>query len=139
MPLPLVVLDASAALAMLFADEEGDQVAILLRDVVENSGQVIVPALFWYELGNAMLSAQRRGRISAESSQEAAILVDQLPIVTRTGSEPDARDRIRALSLDHDLTYYDAAYLELALRLQCRLKTYDHHLLALQSRYPGIV
>ncbi len=44
-----------------------------------------------------------------------------------------------SLAWVHELSFCDAAYLELALRLQCRLKSLDRHLLALRSHYPFIL
>ena len=50
MPFPLVVLDASAALALLLAEEKGAEVATVIEEVIENNGQIFVPGVFWYEL-----------------------------------------------------------------------------------------
>ena len=133
--LPLAVLDASAALALVLAEEEGSEVAALLSEVVEGNGQVYVPALFWYELGNGILSAERAGRARSSTADRVGELFGRLPLVTDGVPEQAARSRTLALARKHALGYYDAAYLELALRLECRLKSFDSHLLALKKRY----
>lgn len=135
MLLPLLVLDASAALALIFAEKEGAEVEALLVEVVEGNGQVYVPALFWYELGNGILSAVRVDRTSSSTADRAAQLFGRLPLVTDSHAEEGTRGRTMALARKHTLSFYDAAYLELALRLECRLKSFDRHLLALRERY----
>jgi len=136
--LPLLVLDASAALALMFADEEGEEVETLLGELVARNGQIFVPSLFWYELGNGILSAGRTGRIDEAASGETTAYFGRLPIVTESDLSDAVRSRIHSLVPSHELTYYDAAYLELSERLACRLKTFDRHLLALQPRFPQI-
>ena len=137
--LPIVVLDASAALALVLADEEGAEVQELLLDVVERNGQIFVPALFWYELGNGLLSAARAGRIGTEAREKAVGTIGRLPVVTDMDLGEAARSRVMSLADGNELTFYDAAHLELAQRFQCRLKTCDRHLLSLKEKYPDIV
>jgi predicted nucleic acid-binding protein len=136
MGLPLLVLDASAALALVLAEAEGTQVAEALGDVVGNNGQVFVPALFWYEVGNGLLNAQRSKRITESQCDAANALLSRLPMVTDTDTDTEALGRTMALARAHELSFYDAAYLELALRLRCRLKSVDRHLLALREQHP---
>ena len=136
--MPMVVIDTSATLALVLADEEGADVASVVREVVVNNGQILVPSLFWYELGNGMLSAERARGIGETAWEQASALLGRLPLVTDTDLGEAARGRIMSVAEEHALTYYDAAYLELALRLHCRLKSFDAHLLALSSRYPLI-
>ena len=59
----------------------------------------------------------------------------KLPIDTDGSVAIEVRSAIASLAAQHDLTYYDAAYLELALRSQLKLKTIDQHLLSLRDRY----
>ena len=47
----LVVLDASAALALVLAEDEGEEVAELINNTISINGQIFVPGLFWYEMG----------------------------------------------------------------------------------------
>ncbi|MBT3273116.1 MAG: type II toxin-antitoxin system VapC family toxin [Spirochaetales bacterium] len=133
MGFPLVVLDASAALALLLADEEGKSVEDILIETISLNGQIFVPELFWYELGNGMITAGKRGKVSQADSEKANSYLSQLPIITYACSDPQVRQHILALSREHDLSYYDASYLELAMRFQAPLKTFDKHLLKLKK------
>jgi predicted nucleic acid-binding protein len=138
MALPVFVLDASAALALVLADEGNVGVDSIVREVLDGNGQVFVPSLFWYELGNSLLIAQRRSRITPAELEGAHELLRQLPIVTNAESGPEVWGRTIELARSGGLSFYDAAYLELALRLRCRLKTLDTHLLKLRNRYSFI-
>jgi predicted nucleic acid-binding protein len=69
MAFALVVLDASAAPSLLLPEEEGDAVAAIIAETIDGNGQIFVPGLFWHELGNGLLSAERR--ISLKESYPA--------------------------------------------------------------------
>ena len=121
-----VVIDASIAAAWCFPDEDESLSAdFVLLDLVGEPA--IVPGLFWYEVRNALIRAERRGRIDDEG---AARFLEQL---RKLRTEVDGEhDEARTLSLArrHTLTFYDAAYLETALRRQARLATLDGALAA---------
>ena len=106
---------------------------------MERNGQVFVPALFWYELYNGLLSALRSRRITESAVDQAATHFDRLPVVTSSGTDPEARGRVMALARKHGLSFSDASYLGLALKLDCRLKSFDTHLLTLKGRYRQIM
>ena len=132
----------SVAVCFLFSflnPEHEARVAEIVREVVENNGQVFVPPVFWYELGNGLLNAERSGRIKGAHGDDANALFSRLPIVTSSEADTETRNRIMTLARSHDLSFYDAAYLELAFRLRCRLKSLDKHLLALRGQYPIIL
>ena len=137
--LPLLVVDASAALAVVFTNEEGAEVETLFRELIAQNGQIHVPSLFWYELGNGLLAAERSGRIDEQQSGDAVAVFDRLPIVTDSELSHAVRSRIAGFAGTHKLTFYEAAYLELSERLLCPLKTFDGHLLALKSRCAQIL
>jgi predicted nucleic acid-binding protein len=76
-----------------------------------------------------LLSAQRRKRI--DTSQFVRILeaVDSLPVTLQPALTPRQRGDLFDLARKHQLTAYDAAYLELALRLDLPLATVDDRLM----------
>ena len=135
----LIVLDASAALALLLAEKEGEDVAELIQDTIAVNGQIFVPGLFWYELGNALGMAERADRVAAQSSSTALAEYARLPIVTHPQSDFPSANRILKLSRENELTYYEASYLELALRFQAPLKSYNAHLIKLRGSFPLIL
>ena len=81
-PHSLVVLDASAALALLLAESEGAEVEEIIRNTISINGQIFVPGLFWYELGNGLLMAERKKRIAPQVNAAAISSFAQLPFVT---------------------------------------------------------
>lgn len=87
-----------------------------------------MPSLWFYEMTNLLINALRRGRIDERAAGEAHRLIDEIPRQAFDHESTLARDRISRLALRFQLSAYDAAYLELADRLQCRLRSYDERL-----------
>ncbi|MFN3309206.1 MAG: type II toxin-antitoxin system VapC family toxin, partial [Anaerolineales bacterium] len=56
------VLDASITLAWCF-DDETNAWALKVLDLLEE-GEAVVPALWTLEVGNALIGAERRGRLT---------------------------------------------------------------------------
>jgi predicted nucleic acid-binding protein len=137
--LPLLVLDASAALALILSEDEGCEVEALVREIIESNGQIYVPDLFPYEFGNGLISAFNRHRISLEELNEIIRTMMNLPLVFQPCRETLINNTILSMAIEHTLTFYDAAYLELAVRHGIRLKSFDRHIISLQDRFPEII
>jgi predicted nucleic acid-binding protein len=120
------VIDASLTLSWFFEDERTARIDSIL-DRVEESGAT-VPGLWRLEVANAFQMAYRRGRVSATFRDQAILRLGMLPIVIDL--ETDSRAWINSLPLadKHSLSVYDAAYLELAVRLALPLASCDHDL-----------
>lgn len=116
-----VVVDASVAVAWCFPDEEepAGLDALALGFVRET---VIVPGMFWYEVRNALLRAERRGRIDREGS--GRFLRQLATLRTELDFRHNEAETL-ALARRHTLTFYDAAYLETAKRRGVALATLD--------------
>lgn len=119
------VLDASIAASWLFPDEDFPEArGAWQRSETENA---LVPRHWWFEIRNTMLSGERRGRMSEEMVTVALARLSVLPVITaRLPNEAD----VFALGRRHRLTFYDAAYLELAQREGIALATLDRELAA---------
>ncbi len=117
------VLDASIALAWCFADESTTFTVDLLEKMESNTAHV--PQLWTLEVGNILINAERKNRISYAKIAEYLSLLHDLNI--QVDSETSAKGFHEILSLAHSekLTTYDAAYLELAMRLGAPLATND--------------
>lgn len=87
-----------------------------------------VPGLWWVEVANALQAGLRRKRISAAQRSAYLASLRDLPIRTDENTAAYAWGRTLSLSDVHGLTVYDAAYLELAIRLRLPLATLDHEL-----------
>jgi predicted nucleic acid-binding protein len=85
--------------------------AELIRDTIGINGQIFVPALFWYELGNALVMAEWADRIAPRCSAAAVSEYARLPIVTHQQSDFPTADRILKLARENELTCYDASCL----------------------------
>jgi predicted nucleic acid-binding protein len=119
------VLDASTTAAWCFPDED-DPAADLAFDRIADE-PAIVPALWWAEIRNILIVGERRGRIDAAETVRFLADLDRLPIET---DRTPASDVVLSLARRHDLTVYDALYLELAIRHSASLATLDTHLAA---------
>jgi predicted nucleic acid-binding protein len=120
-----VVVDAAFAGAWLLPDEHSRSADKVLRSILGQKLELSVPDLWFYELTNLLVSAHRRKRIGEEQVFEAHRLIDSIPCHPYEQQAPLARDRISRLALRFGLSAYDAAYLELADRLQSPLLTFD--------------
>jgi predicted nucleic acid-binding protein len=121
-----LVLDVSSTLAFLLKDEFSTAAIHVLTGFVRGSEKyLLVPGHFWIELTNGLLMAERRSRASRKEIAEALDFIFALSI--NTDDETNRRCSSESLSLarEHDLTLYDAAYLELAIRRQADLATLD--------------
>ncbi|MBN2498321.1 MAG: type II toxin-antitoxin system VapC family toxin [Deltaproteobacteria bacterium] len=131
-----LVLDCSMALAWAIPDE-GSEAADRLLSGLERGSRLWIPALWWYELSNALTVAQRRGRLSDSDLLRLIELYRTLPLFTDTLLGAEAVFRFRVLAQRYKLSAYDAAYLELAQRRGLGLMTLDGGL-AKAARGAGI-
>jgi predicted nucleic acid-binding protein len=129
------VLDASVALSWCFEDEGGDYAPGVLNAL--RTSEAVAASLWPLEIVNGLLTAERRGRIDPAASGHFAHLLLSLPIVIDPIARRRAFDVTHALARRHALTSYDAAYLELALRLGVPIATLDDPLNA-AARKEGV-
>ena len=123
----VVVLDNSAAIAMLAPDEQD---SAYTRELLLQTDRMrfIVPVLWRYEFANALRMLQKRNRMAEHEFAQLFEDLDALEIeVVSDTQEPSI---LREVSMKHNVTAYDAAYLELALRRKVVLATCDKQLKA---------
>ena len=121
------VLDASIALAWALPDEASDQADRFLSRVTAKD-VLWVPSLWWYEVANALVVAERRKRLTEADGIHLIDLYRALPIKTDMVSGTAVVEQLRTLARQYNLTAYDVAYLELALRKGLGLATADLNL-----------
>ena len=88
----------------------------------------IVPSLWPLEIGNVLLLSERKMRITLEQRQKAIHVLTELPIIVDTMTSHNAWLETMELAERHNLTLYDASYLELSLRRSLPLATSDKKL-----------
>jgi predicted nucleic acid-binding protein len=126
------VLDASIAACWCFHDENDPRADAAIGRLINDSA--VVPLLWWFEVRNAVLLAERRRRVT---EQWAAAFFDQLHKLRIDFAELQDQDSVLVLARRHRLTFYDAAYLELAQRQGLALATLDDDL-AEAARAEGV-
>jgi predicted nucleic acid-binding protein len=127
-----LVLDASAVLAWCFEDEGGAEADALIEHVAADGAAV--PVLWPLEIANGLVSGERRGRIKPAESAAFVAMIEELPIVADPTTGARALHETISLAREHRLTAYDAAYLELAMRLSLPLATGERGLRAAARR-----
>lgn len=117
------VLDNSIVMAWSFEDESNDYADAVLDRLATT--RAVVPGLWPLEVANALLMGERRMRSTeAETIKWTGMLVSP-PIVIDGETNAHAWSDTLNLARGHNLTAYDAAYLELAIRLGLPLATID--------------
>ena len=117
------VLDCSMTLGWFFEDEataESDRLFQAMPAAV-----VSVPALWHLELANSFNVALKRKRTDETRITQFIERLLQQRILTDRMSSERALAYLRPLAIKHDLTVYDAAYLDLAIRSGLPLATLD--------------
>jgi predicted nucleic acid-binding protein len=130
------VIDASSVLSWCFEDEGGPETDALIEKVAAQGAAV--PGMWSLEIANGLVMGERRGRIKSAESAAFVAMIEELPVVADRSTGARAFHETMSLAREHRLTAYDAAYLELAMRLGLPLATGDRSLRAAAER-AGVV
>ena len=121
-----LVLDSSATLAWVFGDETTDAIRDVFAQIAEEGAEV--PSLWRLEIANSLTAAVRRQRIAEDYRRAVLVDLGLLDITVDTQTDAQAWGETLRLADQCQLTFYDAAYLELARRRNLPLATLDHAL-----------
>jgi predicted nucleic acid-binding protein len=116
-----LVLDCSVAVAWCFEDES-DRYAEGVMDAVVG-GEALVPCLWHCEVVNALVVAERRGRLTPAKATRFLESLKAFSIVVN--SAPMDSAELLGIARERRLSAYDAAYLRLAMREGLPLATRD--------------
>ncbi len=122
------VLDNSVAMRWCFESAVHPYADSVLRRLA-GGDNAIVPVLWFYEASAVLAREQNRGTLAAP---KADLFIAELKSLKITADEESAArvfTDVHRLALTYRLTSYDAAYLELALRLDLPLATLDDDLI----------
>ena len=117
------VLDNSVAVAWCFEDEQTPTLLALLHRTAQSGA--FAPSLWPLEGVNALLAAERRGRLERDRRRRLLGFLKALPITLDADTATRAWTGTSALAERFGLSAYDAAYLELADRLDLPLASLD--------------
>jgi len=120
------VLDCSVTMSWCFEDEQ-DSYATAILDMLGPS-QGVTPSMWPLEVANVLLVGERRNRLTRAASSRFLALLASLPLTIDETAPVQILDKILALARQHDLSSYDAAYLELAMREGLPIATLDEKL-----------
>jgi predicted nucleic acid-binding protein len=132
------VLDASVAAKWALPaiiEPLADRADRFLRAYRDGSIKVIVPDLFWLEIGSFLWKAAKRGVITSALAGRAlqAMLNRDFPTLQSRVVMPEAFK----IASDFDRTIYDSTYIAMAVATGTELITADERLVnALGSRFP---
>ena len=117
------VVDTSVVMAWCFRDA-GNRYADAVLESLE-TGEALVPAIWPLEVGNVLLVAERKKRLSEASLVRFLALLRNLPITVEQETPDRMLTEIVSLARTHHLSTYDASYLDLAMRLGLPIATQD--------------
>ena len=117
------VIDNSVVMSWCFEDE-GNRYAESVLESLE-SAEAVVPAIWPLEVGNVLLVAERKKRLSRASVVRFLELLSGLPITVEQETPERMLKEIVSLAREHGLSTYDASYLDLSMRFELPLATRD--------------
>ena len=115
------VIDSSVVASCCFPDERSDY-ALAVLDRIAGDTEAYAPRLWAYEIHNAVLMGVRRRRITMTDDRE---FLESLRTLHVQLVDPLFYEDLMLLAERSSLTVYDAAYLDLAVRLHCPLASFD--------------
>ncbi len=121
-----VVIDASVSLAWLLDEpSHGTQLKALFLAAFRQQSKVLVPALWHWECANVLLSMVKRRAI--QLPEVPGYLELMRYVNPQVDAIPDIYVQHATIELAQvtGLSYYDASYVELALRAKAQLATFD--------------
>jgi predicted nucleic acid-binding protein len=123
------ILDASVAISWCFPADPTENTPYTRRILTQlTSDDAIVPEIWAFEIANSrFVSFNKRKRIDERQIVEYLSLLTALPIRVDAQSMW-ANVGLESMSRRHDLSAYDAAYLDLARRANLSLATSDEFL-----------
>lgn len=121
----MFVIDASVVACWCLPDESHAYADAAHARIL--AGGAVTAPVFWFEIRNVLLVAERKGRIQATQMPKLLHLISNLAI--KEDRAPNEQTLLN-LARRHGLSVYDAAYLELAKRERLSLATLDKALMS---------
>jgi predicted nucleic acid-binding protein len=122
------VLDGSVAVAWCFPDEQAPYPQAVLDSLATT--RAFVPSLWPLEVGNSLLVGERRRRSTQADTTHWLGFLALLPITVDDETTIRAWQDTLSQARAQELSVYDAAYLELAMRRGLPLASLDERLKA---------
>jgi len=123
----LFVVDNSVVMSWCFKDEANQYADSVLDRLTDATA--LVPSIWALEVINVLLVAERRKRVSEADSVRFTTLLSQLPIIVEHENVELIMKDLLTLARVHNLSSYDASYLDLAMRKGLPIATLDKRLI----------
>jgi len=117
------VLDGSVTMAWFFADESNAYADAVLTEL--ETARALVPSIWSLEVANTVLVGERRKRSTEAQAAAWLGILESLAIEVDGETTSHAWSETLALARSQNLSAYDAAYLELAMRRGLPIATLD--------------
>lgn len=121
------VVDASVALAWIHPSQATVETDNLLAQI-GNGAQIVVPPIWFLEVANALLILERRKKLTKKQRADALRLLSALKISMDEDASRFVFTTTSGLATQHNLSVYDASYLDLAVRRKLPLASRDEPL-----------
>ena len=131
------VLNASLALSWCFNEESAPATERILRSFIDGS-TACVPYLWMWEINNTLCLAERSNRLTKSERLEKINLLLNLRIDFDETAHQQCAGSTTHIALEHRLSVYDGAYMEMAIRLTLPLGSLDKELRA-AARCAGVL
>ncbi len=120
------VLDTSVTMAWCFDDESNPYADAVLESLEKNTA--LAPGIWLLEVSNVLVVAERRNRMTKADSVRFQELLKELSIQVEYSTQQRVFGENLDLAREQNLSAYDAAYLDLAMRAGCPIATLDNAL-----------
>jgi predicted nucleic acid-binding protein len=121
------VLAASFCAALFLPNPESERVHSAFCKIQE-SDEVIIPLLWWQEMGNLLSLSVSKGRLKAADVPEITRLLSAYHFITDVSYGGDYMEKTLGISRLYGISPADASYLELALRKKGRMGALNREL-----------
>ncbi len=121
------VIDNSIIMTWCFEDETNSYADIILDSM--DSCTAVVPSIWPLEVGNVLLVAERKKRLTEADSSRFLALLSDLPILVEQESPERMIKEVFTLARSLNLSSYDASYLDLAIRKGLPIASLDKNLI----------
>jgi predicted nucleic acid-binding protein len=128
------VFDASFVGAVIIPDEKNQKVDRVHKNIDEYE-EIYTPQLMWYEISNIFYNLIRRKRYTYEEVMKFFPLLAAVRLTCDNETGIVYSKKLLHLCNSHNISSYDAAYLELAERKNAVLCTLDDGLWAAAKKY----
>ena len=117
----MIVVDASALGSMIFSEKYGE----LVEEFIRNEDKILTLDLVYYEFANATRKRISRKELSVEKGREIFEDFKELMSGFETHSYSEVVDDASDLAIKNNITVFDASFVALAIKNNCKLLTTD--------------